>query len=340
MTWGVREGVREDQRISDERTGQAEPPPSAEFPPRPDAAGAGCVSKRPTRCDGGAESDARMSCRPPTRWFCRRTPLRGPRITVHEKVADPAPERCGSPPFRLGAPQFHVGRPGSIIDPARDIVPGANRHFFAVQTAWLFERGGPGVGLCPVDSPGWLGERIWKPRRPRISAATGGVREPQQPVDDEFPALEWRRRTSQVGLDVGHYIRSGASHAGAQAQLPAGGPGRQRGRTLPGGRPGWQLDRRGMQITAFGQNPAEVGPAVLELAGREEVRLQWPEDSGLGVAAHGPSGSADGASAGRSGSVRVDAPALRRCLASPRIPGGRLESSDWAAVAAICRRSD
>ncbi len=72
-----------------------------------------------------------------------------------EKPADPWPEAgwvCL--PFKVEAPQFRVGRNGFIMDPARDIIPGANRHLYAVGTGVaVFDAEGRGVGVCGPDTP-------------------------------------------------------------------------------------------------------------------------------------------------------------------------------------------
>ena len=76
-------------------------------------------------------------------------------ITIHKKPADPWPEAAWvCLPFNIVSPQFRVGRLGSIIDPAKDIVPGANRDLFAVDTGVaIFGADGRGFGICPLDSP-------------------------------------------------------------------------------------------------------------------------------------------------------------------------------------------
>jgi alpha-mannosidase len=76
-------------------------------------------------------------------------------ITIHNKPADPWPEAAWvCLPFDIESPQFRIGRLGSIIDPARDIVPGANHDLFAVDTGIaVFGADGRGFGICPLDSP-------------------------------------------------------------------------------------------------------------------------------------------------------------------------------------------
>jgi alpha-mannosidase len=76
-------------------------------------------------------------------------------ITLHDKPATPWPEAGWlALPFRVEQPQFRVGRPGSIIDPAKDIVPGANRYLYSVNTGVaMFDERGHGAGFCSLDSP-------------------------------------------------------------------------------------------------------------------------------------------------------------------------------------------
>ena len=57
-------------------------------------------------------------------------------------------------PFAVEKPRFMLGRPGGPIDPAHDIIPGANRHLYAVASGVaITDAAKSGVGLCPIDSP-------------------------------------------------------------------------------------------------------------------------------------------------------------------------------------------
>jgi hypothetical protein len=85
---------------------------------------------------------------------------------VKDKTPDPIPEGgwlCF--PFAVTDPEFLLGRLGGPIDPAKDIIPGANRHYFCVSTGVaVTDKGGIGMGVCPIDSPCVsLGEPgLWK----------------------------------------------------------------------------------------------------------------------------------------------------------------------------------
>ncbi|QNI30133.1 hypothetical protein H7849_13105 [Alloacidobacterium dinghuense] len=76
-------------------------------------------------------------------------------LTIKDKAKDNWPEAdwlCL--PFRLSSPQFRVARTLGVMDPARDIMPGSNRHIYAVG-AGLIVTGSDGasISLCPIDHP-------------------------------------------------------------------------------------------------------------------------------------------------------------------------------------------
>ena len=57
-------------------------------------------------------------------------------------------------PLAIRDPQFRLGRQNSLVDPTRDLVPGANRHLFGLNTGLVvLDPGGSGVGICPIDHP-------------------------------------------------------------------------------------------------------------------------------------------------------------------------------------------
>ena len=76
-------------------------------------------------------------------------------LTLHDKPADPWPESgwlCF--PVQTESPRFRLGRLGSLVDPARDVVPGANRNLFGINTGVaVLDEQGRGLGICPLDSP-------------------------------------------------------------------------------------------------------------------------------------------------------------------------------------------
>lgn len=51
-------------------------------------------------------------------------------------------------------PQFHVGRGLGVMEPANDILPGADRHIYATNSGVTrTDADGNGVGLCSPDAP-------------------------------------------------------------------------------------------------------------------------------------------------------------------------------------------
>ena len=74
--------------------------------------------------------------------------------SVENKTGDPWPEAgwiCL--PVNAESPAFRLGRTGSVIDPAKDVIPGSNRHVFCLNSAMTVTGGGGTVGICPMDSP-------------------------------------------------------------------------------------------------------------------------------------------------------------------------------------------
>jgi len=76
-------------------------------------------------------------------------------LTIKDKAKDNWPEAdwlCL--PFKINNPQFRVGRNLGIMDPAKDILSGANRHLYAVGTGvTLTGADGAGIAVCPLDHP-------------------------------------------------------------------------------------------------------------------------------------------------------------------------------------------
>ena len=87
--------------------------------------------------------------------FYHDTPFFDLEVTLEKKPADPWPEAAWlCLPFAVESPRFRLGRLGSIVDPAADLVPGANHHLYAIDTGLaVIDPEGRGFGVCPLDSP-------------------------------------------------------------------------------------------------------------------------------------------------------------------------------------------
>ncbi len=209
-------------------------------------------------------------------------------ITLYNKPADPWPEAgwlCL--PFNIDSPRFRLGRLGGIVDPARDLVPGANHDLFAIHTGLaVFNDKGAGAGLCPLDTPLVSLERpgCWKyspeftPRK-----ATVFVNLFNNQWTTNFRLWNSGTWTSRVRLwSFSKYEPatslvepSLAARQPALATLTDGAAG-----ALPRSNRGLALSRHGVAVTAFGRNPDGEGILLRlwEYAGQSGTcRVQLPE---------------------------------------------------------------
>lgn len=188
-------------------------------------------------------------------------------IRLEEKPADPWPEAgwlCL--PFRMNAAQFRLGRLGSIVNPATDIVAGANHDLEAIHTGVaLLDEKGYGVGICPLDSPLVSLERpgCWRyspdfiPRKPSLF-----INLFNNQWTTNFRLWNSGTWSSRVRLwSFGHYdpetalitpsLEARQPLLGAVANGPAG--------MLPLSCNGLGLSHQGVAVTAFGPNPDGAG---------------------------------------------------------------------------------
>jgi alpha-mannosidase len=218
----------------------------------------------------------------------REQPCADLEITLHDKPFEPWPEAgwlCL--PLNVNAPQFHLGRLASIIDPARDIVTGANRYLFGINTGVsITDDHGRGVGFCPIDyplvsldTPGcWQYSLDFVPRKP-----VAYVNLFNNQWSTNFRLWNSGTWTSCVRLwAIGRYAAEPALITPSlEARYPLlaatadGAPG-----ALPPTRRGLELSRKGILVTAYGPNPD--GPGTLlrlwEQAGQSStVKVRLPE---------------------------------------------------------------
>jgi hypothetical protein len=191
-------------------------------------------------------------------------------FTVHDKPADPWPEAgwlCF--PFAIQNPQFALGRLGSIIDPARDIVPGANRHLLALSTGLSIRQpAGAGVGLCALDNalvslgePGcWKYSRDYVPKDARVYV---NLFNNQWTTNFRlWNSGTWRSRVriwasedaqEASGMIVIPSVEARQPLLATAVDGPAG--------SQPTTQQGIEVSRPGVLVTAFGRNPD--GPGLL-----------------------------------------------------------------------------
>ena len=193
-------------------------------------------------------------------------------VTAHDKPADPWPEAAWlCLPLKVESPQFRLGRPGSIIDPAKDIIRGANRHLFGIHTGVaIFDGQGRGAGLCSIDSPlvsldtpgGWKFSMDFLPKKPAVYVNLFNNQWTTNFRMWNEGTWTWRVRVWPIER---YDATSGLITPSLEARYPllAAATGGSAGR-LPAVQKGVEVSRQGVLVTAFGANPDGPG-SVLRL---------------------------------------------------------------------------
>jgi hypothetical protein len=189
---------------------------------------------------------------------------------VTDKTPDPLPEGgwlCF--PFAVTQPQFLLGRLGGPIDPTKDILPGANGHYFCLHSGLTITGAdGAGVGLCPLDTPCvsldepglWKFSLDFTPKKPSVF-----VNLYNNEWNTNFPEWQggsWASRVRLWRTAKNSTLAQSLIVPSWEARLPlltaaADGPAGK----LPSAQAGLCLSRTGVLVTAFGQNPD--GPGTL-----------------------------------------------------------------------------
>jgi hypothetical protein len=182
---------------------------------------------------------------------------------VEDKTPDPIPEGgwlCL--PFAIDQPQFKLARLGSLIDPAKDIIDGGNRHLLCLNSGMTIT--GPdgwGVGLCPLDSPLvsldepglWKFSLRYTPKRARVF-----VNLYNNEWDTNYPLWQdgsWISRVRLWMVRDDNTAKNLITPAWeARTPLVAAYGNGPRGK-LPVAKTGLKLSRRGVLVTNFGPDP-------------------------------------------------------------------------------------
>ncbi|QIL40526.1 hypothetical protein G7074_15390 [Pedobacter sp. HDW13] len=170
-------------------------------------------------------------------------------------------------PFNVEKPRFTVGRLGGPIDPAKDIIPGTNRHLMATTTGVALTAANKSeVVLASSDAPLIsLGEPgLWKysmdyvPRIPSVF-----VNLYNNMWNTNFALWQegsWDENVRLWLVDKSTQTVANLTHYGWEARVPLltgiadGAPG-----GLPVSKTGISLSKTGVLITAFGENPDGEG---------------------------------------------------------------------------------
>ena len=179
-------------------------------------------------------------------------------------------------PLKVAQPQFRLGRLGSIIDPAKDLVPGTNHHLLALNSGLtIADPQGRGVGLCPLDNPlisldtpgCWKYSAEFVPQRPYVYV---NLFNNQWTTNFRFwNEGTWTARVRIWAVD-GPDCEPGLVTPTQEARSPllaatatgAAGP-------LPAVQTGLDSRRKGIAVTAFGPESRRRRPAAAAVgAGR------------------------------------------------------------------------
>ncbi|SDD72304.1 glycoside hydrolase family 38 N-terminal domain-containing protein [Niabella drilacis] len=214
-----------------------------------------------------------------------------PYIDVNWEVADKTPDKHPEGgwlcfPFAVNDPEFMLGRLGGPVNPARDIVPGTNHYLNAVTTGVALWGSNNSMALCPVDAPLvsldepglWRWDLNFTPKRPSVF-----VNLYNNMWNTNFPLWQEGSWSEQVRFwpvkQQANKTEDLTVH-GWEARLPLmAALVENKGGTLPAIQQGVAVSRKGVLVTAFGNDPdgnkgtllrlweqaGIAGPAVVQL---------------------------------------------------------------------------
>lgn len=187
---------------------------------------------------------------------------------VTDKTADKHPEGgwlCF--PFAVESPRFTVGRPGAPIDPAKDIIPGTNRHLLTVTSGVsITGTDAAGAAICPVDSPLvaldqpglWWWTMDFVPRKPAAF-----VNLYNNMWNTNFPLWQdgsWSSRVRVWPVAKGSNVPQDLAVGSWETRVPLlAAKVETSSNQLPATRTGVAVSRPGVLVTAFGENPDGKG---------------------------------------------------------------------------------
>lgn len=187
---------------------------------------------------------------------------------VDSKTAEKQPEGgwlCF--PFNIDKPTFTVGRLGGPIDPAKDIIPGTNRHLMAATTGVAITQGDrSGVALTSADAPLIsLGEPgLWKFSMDYVpTTPTVFINLYNNMWNTNFPLWQdgsWTERVRLWPIGKGAQAAVNLTKNGWETRLPLlTGIAEGKAGKLPAAKTGISISRVGVLVTAFGENPDRNG---------------------------------------------------------------------------------
>ncbi|SMC78548.1 glycoside hydrolase family 38 N-terminal domain-containing protein [Pedobacter nyackensis] len=176
-------------------------------------------------------------------------------------------------PFNVNKPKYIVGRLGGAIDLAKDQIVGGNRYLYGVQSgASLVAPDQSGVGICPIDAPLLsFGEPgLWKydydyfPKQPSVF-----VNLYNNMWNTNFPYWtegSWSERVRIWGIKKGEKATENLAIQSWEARTPLMAVAATgKGTKLPSQQTGISVSRKGILVTAFGEDPDGNKGALLRL---------------------------------------------------------------------------
>jgi len=212
-------------------------------------------------------------------------------LTIKDKAKDNWPEAdwlCL--PFKVADPRFRVYRQLGVMDPAADILPGANRDLFSVgQGVTIADADGSGIAVCPLDHPlisldrpgCWRASKEASEFTPRKPVVYLNLYNNQWNTNFRYwyPGT-WSSRVRLWTFDAKTPPDAVMARPALEARNPllAAAATGQGGR-LPAEAGGLSVSRKGVLVTAFGANPDGAGTLlrVWEMAGLSgELKVSIP----------------------------------------------------------------
>lgn len=181
---------------------------------------------------------------------------------ICNKKADSQPEGGWLAfPFNVSAPSFHLGRTGGIVDPAKDFIKNTNHDYFFLNTGLaVVDKSGKGFGLNTPDAPAVSLERPglfrfsgeFVPKKPNVFVNL---------FNNQWGTnfTEWIEGSFSAKVylwSVGHYSHEASLITPVEeTRVPLMGVYSEGdGGKLPVSASGVTLSRKGILVTAFGDN--------------------------------------------------------------------------------------
>lgn len=214
-------------------------------------------------------------------------------ITIKDKARDNWPEAdwlCL--PFRISQPVFNVYRQLGVMNPATDILPGANRHLYAAEYGvTITGADGAGVAVCALDHP-------------LVSLGTPGCWKYSEDYVPQQPTVYLNLYNNQWNTNFRYWypgtwssrvrlwtVTDAPAETGVSPQfvtraIEASNPLQttrveKHAGNLPAAKSGVSVSRKGVLVTAFGEDPnGEEGTLlrVWEVAGQSgQLTVSLPE---------------------------------------------------------------